>query len=58
MEKKTTESYLQVFAFLRQLGFDINSLMIDFEQAVKNAFLIVFPNATVTGCHFHYAQVS
>lgn len=33
-------------------------MMADFEDASRNAFLKVFPTATLRGCFFHYSQVS
>ena len=32
------------------------SIMLDFEQAVSNAFLLVFKNSSVLYCHFHYCR--
>ncbi|KAJ6634750.1 hypothetical protein Bhyg_13329, partial [Pseudolycoriella hygida] len=45
-----------VFELIRHLGFNIIEIMADFEAAIKNAFLLVFPTGAVYGCHFHLAQ--
>ena len=29
----------------------------DFEIAIRNAFIKIFPNVKLLGCYFHYAQV-
>ncbi|KAJ6644282.1 hypothetical protein Bhyg_09249, partial [Pseudolycoriella hygida] len=56
MERKNIESYQAVFELIRHLGFNIIEIMADFEAAIKNAFLLVFPTGAVYGCHFHLAQ--
>lgn len=57
MERKTTEAYRLVFEVISNLGFNIVELMADFEPAIKNAFLDIFPAGIVFGCYFHLAQV-
>lgn len=58
MERKTAAAYQSVFEVIRNLGFNIIELMVDFEIAIKQGFLAVFPDSTVYGCHFHLAQVN
>lgn len=59
MEAKTEVSYKKVLQ-----RFKINfpnvrptSVMIDFENGLRNAFVLVYPEANVLSCWFHYIQV-
>ncbi|XP_046686325.1 uncharacterized protein LOC124371996, partial [Homalodisca vitripennis] len=58
MTRKTQDSYQGVFVFLKQLIPDWNPQVIltDFELAMSNAAQLVWPNARVVGCFFHFAQ--
>lgn len=60
MDRKTTEAYVDVFTYIRDVlipDFSPNTVMADYETAIKNAVNNVWPSATVTGCWFHFAQV-
>lgn len=58
MERKTAAAYQSVFEVISNLGYNIIELMADFEIAIKQAFLAIYPAGTVFGCHFHLAQVN
>ena len=40
----------------KNISLNPSSILIDFEQATSNAINDVFPQASVKGCHFHYAK--
>ena len=35
----------------------VQNIMSDFERAIQGALTNIFPDATATGCYFHYSQV-
>ncbi|KAG5684470.1 hypothetical protein PVAND_013704 [Polypedilum vanderplanki] len=56
MERRTVDSYKDVFNYLKENGFSFNTIMLDFEQAIKSAIRLVFPSCKILGCQFHYSQ--
>ncbi|XP_044014013.1 uncharacterized protein LOC122856408 [Aphidius gifuensis] len=59
MTRKTAELYEQILRhFQTHLAPNIIPTMIhqDFEQALRNAAIIVFPHAQIIHCYFHYCQ--
>ena len=57
-EGKSQEGYHRLFTYTNTKNISLNpsSILIDFEQATINAINDVFPQASVKGCHFHYAK--
>ena len=61
-EDKTEKCYhellqsLVIYAAKKNVALRPQSILIDFEQSMINAVNDVFPQASVKGCHFHYAQ--
>lgn len=55
MTKKTTEAYLDVFDFIEQF-FKLEPAvsMTDFEDGMRIAIRIRWPNCDLRGCEFHY----
>ena len=37
-------------------GFDLQSVLCDFERGLHNAISSVWPSATIGGCYFHFKQ--
>lgn len=60
MEEKNTAAYKSIFLAIKGLipEFEIEEAHIDYEKALKNALVQVFPNINVHGCFFHHKQVS
>lgn len=58
MESRTREAYVSVLQRLRDLGLNPLWAMTDFEEALQQAFLNVFPDVELHGCVWHYARVS
>ena len=58
MEGRTTEDYVSVLRKITDI-IDINPIKIisDYEKAEQNALQMVFPDAKLIGCFFHYSQV-
>lgn len=58
MSRKTQPLYRAVFESMKNLVPACNpeSAMADFEDAPVSAFHELFPNASISGCWFHYAQ--
>ena len=58
LPNKTRLTYERMWTELKDLGEVLNPerLMTDFEKAAINAFTAAFPNATISGCHFHLGQ--
>ncbi|XP_051173472.1 uncharacterized protein LOC127289532 [Leptopilina boulardi] len=58
MEKKNTAAYKSIFLAIKGLipEFEIEEAHIDYEKALKNALVQVFPNINVHGCFFHHKQ--
>ena len=50
--------YAAAFNLLKDRVPDFNPIhaMADFEQAIKNALITIFPNLDVRGCRFHFGQ--
>lgn len=59
MEVKSEASYRKVFERFKIKFPEIRptSIIIDYEMALRNVFLEVYPEAVVTSCWFHYVQV-
>ena len=61
-EDKSQEGYHRLFTSLvtyantKNISLNPSSISIDFEQATINAINDVFQQASVKGCHFHYAK--
>ena len=61
-EDKSQEGYYRLFTSLvtyantKNISLSSPSILIDFEQATINAINDVFPQASIKGCHFHYAK--
>lgn len=62
MQKRSCECYIRLFRALKQaanrFGFPLTFKihLMDFEIAAAKASNHVFPNATVSFCHFHFAR--
>lgn len=58
MSKKTQECYLHVFKFIEKniCSLECNTFVTDYERAMKNAIHILYPNAILTSCWFHFTQ--
>lgn len=62
LPNKTRETYQRVFELLAQSSGNLNLMLqprlihIDFEEAVRRAVSIVFPQCEIVGCYFHYCQ--
>lgn len=58
LNNKSESLYRQVFIRLAVLipALKPTSIMSDFERALRNAIIEVFPNVTLHGCWFHYTQ--
>ena len=61
MSRKTTELYIAVLRFIinmiPELLIHLQNILCDFERAEILALRTVFPNATITGCVFHFKLV-
>ena len=54
---KDTDTYLEGFIFLNSLlDFSPQTIMVDFEKALRISLSQVFPSAVVDGCFFHFCQ--
>ncbi|CAF1497202.1 unnamed protein product [Rotaria sordida] len=59
---KSEQTYTDLFALIFKEMFEFNlpvrleTITLDFEQAVKNVFTKHYPTVTVRGCLFHYGQ--
>ena len=58
LPNKTQVAYTQTLRQLRILNPNLNpqTVLIDFEQAIKNSLEAVFPGVIVKGCYFHFTQ--
>lgn len=63
MTGKTTYQYRHIFAHLKQQvqhvtnqAFLPSRIVCDFEKSLMNAIELEFPNATLSGCYFHFNQ--
>ena len=58
LNNKSESLYQQLFIRLAVLipALKPTSIMTDFERALRNAIMQVFPNVTLHGCWFHYTQ--
>lgn len=58
MTGRKTEDYIQVLRKVANiLNMQPNTIISDFEKAEQNALKIIFPQAEVIGCFFHYSKV-
>jgi hypothetical protein len=57
---KTEDTYGRVLAELHRLvpRATPRTVLVDFEKSAMNAFSAAYPNATVTGCYFHFVGAS
>lgn len=55
----TVEAYLALFNYVRQIAptFHPERIHCDFEKAQMRAFRMVFPNAAIVGCLWHFGVV-
>lgn len=62
MRRKTTEIYRLIFQRIKQLSpalqGSLRITMADFEAAIAAAIQAEFPEVNITGCDFHFKQVS
>lgn len=62
MDRKTENAYdamwLAIFNIVPELQNNVKSYISDFERAQINSARKNFPEARVSGCEFHYRQVS
>ncbi|KAF0702153.1 MULE domain-containing protein, partial [Aphis craccivora] len=61
MESKTRNSYNCVFNFLKTHllpNFNPSIIITDYESALRDTLISIFPTARTTGCWFHHNQVS
>ena len=57
MSGKSTEDYKVILEHISQSNaLEIQSVVMDFENATWNAFRDIFPEADRKGCHFHWTQ--
>jgi len=57
LPNKTRETYVRLLTQLSHMrDFHPESILTDFETAIFSAFTDVFPDATRTGCFFHFSQ--
>ena len=60
MERKTTEAYVAVLRYFKIVlapHLRSSSFMMDFGRGLTTAVQIVYPQATIGHCYFHYCQV-
>lgn len=62
MERKTVAAYLSVFAEFKKVcierNIQIEKIVSDYESALRLAAGIVFNEAQLVGCWFHYARAT
>lgn len=59
MEGRTAEIYIEVLKKITEIvKLDPAIVISDFEKAERKALQTVFPNAKISGCFFHYSQVT
>lgn len=58
MSSKSTNSYDALFEHIDAFIFNLEpaSFMCDYETAMRKSISKIYPNARVSGCHFHFAQ--
>lgn len=58
MSNKTKEIYEHLFQFINSnfFQFEASAFHTDYEIALRKALELVFPNAELKGCWFHYTQ--
>ncbi|KAF4523996.1 hypothetical protein B566_EDAN013838 [Ephemera danica] len=59
MDRKTYLAYRWVFTFIKDVlcpGFNPESIMTDYEAALRKALAEIFATSTLLGCYFHYSQ--
>lgn len=60
MSSKSQESYVHILQYIESNLFKMNciSFQTDFELASRNALKIIYPDATLFTCWFHFKQAS
>lgn len=61
MSRKTRRAYEHLFKYIKNSIFDIGnceSIMTDFEVAMRNALRVIFPEAELNCCWFHFTQAA
>lgn len=57
LPNKCENTYYALFSLIRdEMGINIRCYKCDFEMAQINAVKSIYPNASVTGCYFHYIK--
>lgn len=58
MTRKTQEAYTHLFQCIEAeiINLEPTSFMTDYEVAMRNALRVVFPEAQLSSCWFHYCQ--
>lgn len=58
MTKKTEQAYKDVFEYIKTNIFDLSParMLMDFEVAMRKAFLAIYPGVKLIGCWFHHNQ--
>lgn len=58
MTRKTQSAYKHLFEYIHKniCSLECNSFTSDYELAMRNALIELFPNARMVACWFHYSQ--
>lgn len=58
MSSKSANSYDALFEYIEMFVFELepSSIMCDYEVAMRKSITKMYPNAKLSGCHFHFAQ--
>lgn len=58
MTRRTKESYISLFNYIEEniLKLEPDMIMTDYEDGLLGALTQVYPDATISGCWFHYSQ--
>lgn len=56
MSDRSTQLYESVFDHFKEIGIEPQSLMSDFERAIRKSACAVWPDIEINGCWFHYCQ--
>lgn len=53
---KSQDTYTRLFNILKNIGMEINKFKCDYERSIMNAVKVVYPEARITGCFFHFQK--
>lgn len=62
LPNKEKQTYIKLFKSLKQscsqngCSLNMKTVVVDFEQAIHSSLLECFPDVTIVGCSFHFAQ--